>query len=67
MEENYNLNDSYEFIEDDFIENDSSDNNSFFPPREYILILIFSSIILLILLEKMFKSIFLFIIPSKFF
>ena len=67
MEENYNLNDSYEYIEDDFIENDSSDNNSFFPPREFILILIFSSIIILILIEKIFGSVFLFIIPSKFF
>ena len=64
MEEN--LYDSYEFIEDDYIENDSTENNSFFPPHEYILILILFLIILLIFFEKIFKSIFLFLIPSKF-
>ena len=62
-----NINDSYEYIEDDFIENDPSENNSFFPPREYILILILSSILLLIIVEKIFKSIFYFFIPSTFF
>ena len=62
-----NLNDSYEYIEDDFIENDSSENNTFFPPREYILIIILILLLLLILFEKIFKSIFLFLIPSKFF
>ena len=61
-----NLYDSYEFIEDDYIENDSTENNSFFPPHEYILILILFLIILLIFFEKIFKSIFLFLIPSKF-
>ena len=62
-----NINDSYEYIEDDFIENDPSENNSFFPPREYILILTLSSILLLIIVEKIFKSIFYFFIPSTFF
>ena len=65
MSDNYN--DSYEYIEDDFIENDSSENSSFFPPREYILILTFFLLILLIIFEKVFKAIFLFFIPSKFF
>lgn len=64
--DNY-LNDSYEYIEDDFIENDSSENSSFFPPREYLLILFLSSILLLIIIEKIFKAIFLFFIPSTFF
>ena len=62
-----NLYDSYEYIEDDYIENDSTENNSFFPPHEYILILILILIILLIIFEKIFKSIFLFFIPSTFF
>ena len=62
-----NLYDSYEYIEDDYIENDSSDNNSFFPSHEYLLTLILILIILLIIFEKIFKSIFLFFIPSKFF
>ena len=62
-----NLYDSYEFLEDDYIENDSSENNSFFPPHEYIFILILILIILIIIFEKIFKSIFLFFIPSKFF
>ena len=65
MDDNYN--DSYEYIEDDFIENDSSENSSFFPPREYLLFMIFILLILLIIFEKIFKSIFLFLIPSKFF
>ena len=65
MSDNYN--DSYEYIEDDFIENDSSENSSFFPPREYILILTFILLILLIIFEKVFKAVFLFFIPSKFF
>ena len=63
----HNLNDSYEYIEDDYIENESSENTSFFPPSEYIMILIFSLILFLIIIEKIIKSIFLFFIPSKFF
>ena len=65
MEQIY-INDSYEFIEDDYYENESIDNATFFPPSEYVMILTFLSLLILVIIEKTFISIFLFFIPSYF-
>lgn len=56
---------SYEYIEDDYYENESINNTSFFPHSEYVKVLTF--LFILILIEKSFKSIFLFFIPNYFF
>ena len=65
--EDDNLNDSYIYLEDEFIENDPRANESFIPSTEYIMILTFLSILIIVIIEKIYVSIFLFFIPSYFF
>ena len=61
------LNDSYKYLEDEFLDNNLEENSSFAPSKEYIMIFTFFAILVIVIIEKIYVSIFLYFIPSYFF
>ena len=65
--EDDNLNNSYKYLEDEFIDKNLEENSSFAPSTEYIMIFTFLFILVIVIIEKIYVSIFLYFIPSYFF
>ena len=65
--EDDNLNNSYKYLEDEFIDKNLEENSSFTPSTEYIMIFTFLFILVIVIIEKIYVSIFLYFIPSYFF